>query len=49
MQAGLTTSRVTFREIFATTIHLWSRVEMFLLTGTRIPVSPARVPLPAAA
>jgi hypothetical protein len=50
MQAGLTTRRLTFREIFsATTIPLWSRVEMFLLTGTRNPVSPTRVPLPAAA
>ena len=36
MQAGLTTSRVTFREIFsATTIHLWSRVEMCTRTTAR--------------
>jgi len=50
MQAGLTTRRLTFRDIFlATTIPLWSRIEVFLLTGMRNPVSPARVPLPAAA
>ena len=51
MQAGLTTRRLTFRDIFlATTIPLSSRVEVFLLTtGTRNLVSPARVPLPAAA
>ena len=34
MQAGLTTRRLSFRDIFlAKTIPLWSRVEMFLLTG----------------
>ena len=34
MQAGLTTRRLTFRDIFlATTIPLWSRIEVFLLTG----------------
>ncbi len=50
MQAGLTTRRLTFRDNFlATTIPLWSRIEVFLLTGMRNPVSPARVPLPAAA
>ncbi len=50
MQAGLTKRRLTFRHIFlATAIPLWSRVEVFLLTRTRIAVSPGRVPLPAAA
>ena len=50
MQAGLTTRRLTFRDIFlATTIPLWSRIEVFLLTGARNPVSSAPVPLPAAA
>ena len=50
MQAGLTTRRLTFRDIFlATTIPLWSRIEVFLLTGARNPVFSAPVPLPAAA
>ena len=50
MQAGLTTRRLTFRDIFlATTIPLWSRIEVFLLPGARNPVSSAPVPLPAAA
>ena len=50
MQAGLTTRRLTFRDIFlATTIPLWSRIEVFLLTGRRNLVSCAPVPLPAAA
>ncbi len=50
MQAGLTTRRLTFRDIFlATTIPLWSRIEVFLLTGRRNLVSSAPVPLPAAA
>ena len=50
MQAGLTTRRLTFRDIFlATTIPLWSRIEVFLLTGARNSVSSAPVPLPAAA
>ena len=50
MQAGLTTRRLTFRDIFfATTIPLWSRIEVFLLTRARNPVSSAPVPLPAAA
>ena len=50
MQAGLTTRWLTFRDIFlATTIPLWSRVEVFLLTGARNPVSSGPVPLPAAA
>ena len=50
MQAGLTTRRLTFRDIFlATTIPLWARIEVFLLTGARNPVSSAPVPLPAAA
>ena len=40
----------TFRDIFlATTIPLWSRIEVFLLTGARNPVSSAPEPLPAAA
>ena len=40
MQAGLTTRRLTFRDIFlATTIPLWLRIEVFLLTGARNPVS----------
>ena len=35
MQAGLTTRRLTFRDIFlATTIPLWSRIEVFLLTSS---------------
>ena len=42
MQAGLTTRWLTFRDIFlATTISLWSRIEVFLLTGARNPVSSA--------
>ena len=46
MQAGLTTRRLTFRDIFlATTIPLWSRIEVFLLTGARNPVSSEPVPL----
>ena len=46
MQAGLTTRRLTFRDIFlATTIPLWSRIEVFLLTGARNPVSSAPEPL----
>ena len=50
MQAGLTTRRLTFRDIFlATTIPLWSQIEVFLLTGARNSVSSAPVPLPAAA
>ena len=50
MQAGLTTRRLTFRDIFlATTIPLWSRIEVFVLTGARNPLSSAPVPLPAAA
>ncbi len=50
MQAGLTTRRFTFRDIFlATTIPLWLRIEVFLLTVARNPVSSAPVPLPAAA
>ena len=50
MQAGLTIRRLTFRDIFlATTIPLWARIEVFLLTGARNPVSSAPVPLPAAA
>ena len=39
MQAGLTTRRLTFRDIFlATTIPLWARIEVFLLTRARNPV-----------
>ena len=50
MQAGLTTRRLTFRDIFlATTIPLWSRIGIFLLAGARNPVSSAPVPLSAAA
>ena len=50
MQAGLTIRRLTFRDIFlATTIPLWARIEVFLLTGARNPVSSAPVPLPVAA
>ena len=50
MQAGLTTRRLTFRDIFlATTIPLWSRIEVFLLSWARNPVSSEPVPLPAAA
>ena len=50
MQAGLTTRRLTFRDIFlATTIPLWSRIEVFLLSWARNPLSSAPVPLPAAA
>ena len=50
MQAGLTIRRLTFRDIFlATTIPLWSRIDVFLLTGAGNPVSSAPVPLPAAA
>ena len=46
MQAGLTTRRLTFRDIFlATTIPLWSRIEVFLLSRARNPVSSAPVPL----
>ena len=38
MQAGLTIRRLTFRDIFlATTIPLWSRIEVFLFTGARNP------------
>ena len=41
---------LTFGDIFlATTIPLWSRIGVFLLTGARNPVSSASVPLPAAA
>ena len=48
MQAGLTARRLTFRDIFfATTIPLWSRTEVFLLTGARNQVSSEPVPLPA--
>ena len=48
MQAGLTTRRLTFRDIFlATTIPLWSRIEVFLLTGARNPVSSEPVPVPS--
>ena len=50
MQAGLTTRRLTFGDIFlATTIPLWSRIEVFVLSRARNPVSSAPVPLPAAA
>ena len=50
MQASLTTRRLTFRDIFlATTIPLWSRIEVFLLSRARNPVSSAPGPLPAAA
>ena len=36
MQAGLTIRRLTFRDIFlATTIPLWARIEVFLLTGAQ--------------
>ncbi len=46
MQAGLTTRRITFRDIFlATTIPLWSQIEVFLLSWARNPVSSAPVPL----
>ena len=46
MQAGLTIRRLTFRDIFlATTIPLWARIEVFLLTGACNPVSSAPVPL----
>ena len=42
MQAGLTIRRLTFRDIFlATTIPLWARIEVFLLTGARNLVSSA--------
>ena len=48
MQAGLTTRWLTFRDIFlATTIPLWSRIEVFLLTGARNLVSSAPVPVPS--
>ncbi len=50
MQAGLTARRLTFRDIFlATTIPLWSRIEVSLLSWARNPLSSAPVPLPAAA
>ena len=50
MQAGLTIRRLTFRDIFlATTIPLWARTEVLLLSWARNPVSSAPVPLPAAA
>ena len=50
MQAGLTTRRLTFRDIFlAATIPLWLRIEVFLLSRARNPVFSAPVPLPAAA
>ena len=50
VQAGLTTRRLTFRDIFlATTIPLWPRIEVFVLSRARNPVSSAPVPLPAAA
>ena len=50
MQAGLTTRRLTFRDIFlATTIPFWLRIEVFLLSRARNPVSSAPVRLPAAA
>ena len=50
MQAGLTTRRLTFRDIFlATTIPLWSRIEVCVLTGARNSLSSSPVPLPAAA
>ena len=50
MQAGLATRRLMFRDIFsATTVSWWSRVEVFLFTETRNPVSPNILPLPAAA
>ena len=40
MQAGLTTRRLTFRDIFlATTIPLWLRIEVFLLSWARNPLS----------
>ena len=47
MQVGLTTRRLTFRDIFlATTIPLWLRIEVFLLTGARNPVSSEPVSIP---
>ena len=50
MQASLTTRRLTFRDIFlATSIPLWSRIEVFLLSRARNPVSSAPIPLPVAA
>ena len=46
MQVGLTTRRLTFRDIFlATTIPLWLRIEVFFLTGARNPVSSEPVSL----
>ena len=39
MQAGLTTRRLTFRDIFLSmTIPLWLRIEVFLLSRARNPV-----------
>ncbi len=50
MEAGLATRRLTFRDIFsATTVPLWSRVEVFLFTEARNPLSPDILPLAAAA
>ena len=50
MQAGLTIRRLTFRDIFlATTIPLWARTEVLLLSWARNRVSSAPVPLSAAA
>ena len=50
MQAGLSTRRLTFRDIFlATTIPLWSRTEVLRLSWARNPVSSTPVRLPAAA
>ena len=50
MQAGLATRRLTFRDIFsATTVPLWSRVEVFLFTEARNPLSPDILPLAATA
>ena len=44
------TRRLTFRDIFlATTIPLWLRIEVCVLTGARNSLSSEPVPLPAAA
>ena len=46
MQAGLTIRRLTFRGIFlATTIPLWARTEVLLLSWARNPVSSVLPPL----
>ena len=50
MQAGLATKRPAFRDNFsATTVPLWSRVEVFLFTEARNSISHNMVPLSAAA